>query len=187
MGQCLSKKEHPGQNSTLKSKIDHQNNVIDKVLEKKRFHLYSITEFGIFGPTINVKYPPMKNEYSVKILTQDNIGKEELEWYKLYNENIISLIHIEFVEKIDVFLFYSEDWDYTLKEINQNSFLKNSTDGMCRVIKWIKEIAEGIKYMHRKNFYHLNICTENIVITDKDQAKIRNFHWICSSKKFNEK
>lgn len=187
MGQCVSKKEDPGQNSTLKSKIDHQNILIDKVLEKKKFHLYSVAEFGKFGPTINVKYPPMEKEYSVKILTTDNIGKEELEWYKLYNESIISLIHIEFVEKMDVFLFYAEDWDYTLTEIYQNNFLKNSTDGMGRVIKWMKEITEGIKYMHLKNLYHLNISTENIVITEKDQAKIANFHWICSKEKFNEK
>lgn len=187
MGQCVSKKKNTNQNVITDSTIDHQNKLIDKVLEKKKFQLYSITEFGKFGPVINVKYPPMRQQYSVKILTQDNIGEEEIIWYKLYNDNILSLIHIEFVEKINVFLFYTEDWEYTLTDIYENNFLKNTSDGINRVIKWITHIAEAMKYIHNKNLYHLNLTEDNIVITEKDQAKIRNFHWICSKDKFQQK
>lgn len=175
------------QNDVPISRIKYQNILIDKVLEEKKFHLYSISEFGQFGPIINIKFPPMKEEISVKILEAHNIGEEEIQWYTLYNENIISLIHIEFVEKVNVFLFYAEVWEYSLKEMTENKVLRSSDDGLRRVIKWMKQTAEGMNYMHFKNCFHLNISTENVVITEKDNAKISNFHWICSRQAFNIK
>lgn len=187
MGQCTSKRKNPAQTSAVKSTIDQQNHLIDQVLESKKFQLRCITEFGDFGPTINVKYPPMNHEYAVKILTKDNIGDEETVWYQLYNDSILSLIHIEFVAKPEVFLFYSEDWNYSMTEIVQNNFLNNSADGINRAIKWITQIAEGMKYLHTKDFFHMNLTTDNVVITEDDRAKISNFHWMCSKSKFQQK
>lgn len=187
MGLLTSKSKVILQDDLLKSRIEYQSNLIDKVLEKKKFHLYSVTEFGNFGPTINIKYSLLENEYAVKILQQENIGPEELQWYQLYNENIHSLITIEFVENVDVFLFYTEAWNYSLKEIMEQKLLKKRQDGMTMALKWVKEVANGLMYLHKKNLFHLNISTENIVITDNDIAKITNFHFICSRKAFNKK
>lgn len=188
MGQCcISKIKDSAQTSAEKCTIDQQNHLIDQVLENKKFQLRSITEFGDFGPTINVKYPPMNHEYAVKILTKDNIGEEEIIWYELYNDSILSLIHIEFIEKPEVILFYSEDFNYSITEIVQNGFLNNSADGINRAIKWTTQIAEGMKYLHMKDIFHLNLTTDNVVITEDDHAKITNFHYLCSKSKFQQK
>lgn len=187
MGQYLSKKEFMKQNDEPMWIIHNQNNLIDKVLHEKKFNLYSITQFGEFGPIINIKFPPMKTEYSVKILKQECIGQEELEWYNLYNDHIHSLITIEFLETAQVFLFYTEDWNYNLKEMTDNKLLQRHKDGIKRALKWVRQVADGLKYIHVKKFFHLNITTENVVITESDDAKITNFHWLCSRRAFNKK
>lgn len=187
MGQHISKKEVMIQNDVPMCIINNQNNLIDKVLHERKFNLYSITQFGEFGPTINIKFPPMKKELSVKILKQEYIGQEEMQWYNLYNDHIHSLISIEFVENVQVFLFYTEEWSYNLKEMSDNKLLQRSKDGITRVLKWMKHVADGLKYIHKKNFFHLNISTENVVITENDNAKITNFHWLCSKRAFNKK
>lgn len=187
MGPCKSKNKAMEKNDTLMSTIDHQDNLIDKVLQERNFNVYSVTEFGKFGPVINIKFLPMQNEIPVRIVEQEKIGKEELEWYNLYNDNILSLITIEHIEKIDVVLFYMEEYEYTLKEIITHDIIKSKEDGITKAIKWMTQIAEGLQYIHLKNFVHLNICTENIVITEKENAKITNFHYLCSRKAFSAK
>lgn len=71
--------------------------------------------------------------------------------------------------------------------MTDNKLLQCNKDGIKRALKWVRQVADGLKYIHVKKFFHLNITTENVVITESHDAKITNFHWLCSRRAFNKK
>ena len=59
-----------------------------------------------------------------------------------------------------------------LNKINENN---NNGFEEEQIIKWLIEICEGIKYIHRNSIFDLNLKSSNIFLTKDNHIKIGNF------------
>ena len=50
-------------------------------------------------------------------------------------------------------------------------------------VKWVKEVSEGMVYLHQQNYAHLDLKTNNVLIDEDDNALIADFDSITSTEK----
>ena len=73
--------------------------------------------------------------------------------------------------KINIIMEYPEGGNL-LNKINENN---NKGFEEEQIIKWLIEICEGIKYIHRNSIFDLNLKSSNIFLTKDNHIKIGNF------------
>ena len=73
--------------------------------------------------------------------------------------------------KINIIMEYPEGGNL-LNKINENN---NKGFEEEQIIKWLIEICEGIKYIHRNSIFDLNLKSANIFLTKDNHIKIGNF------------
>ena len=64
---------------------------------------------------------------------------------------------------------------YTLSDIlSKESFLTDKR-GFQRMKRWLSDVLDGLKYLHKSGFAHLDLKEDNILITDDDRALLCDF------------
>lgn len=152
-------------------------NILDEVLQVKRFNKHKVIEADLFGYTIAVENDTGE-KMAVKIIADDNLGSNEKQWETLHNHHVLPLINYEYLSNIKVHLFYTIVPTYTLKDLITDKEFKNNPDAIRKITKWIKEAAAGIQYIHESGYNHLNISAKNIAITEDGSTKIKNFLYL---------
>ena len=80
-----------------------------------------------------------------------------------------------------ILMEYCESGDLTdliVREDNLSQF---------RIIKYLLEIGEGVKYIHSRDIIHQDIKSPNIFINNKDEAKLGDFGLCVHRKKIVSK
>lgn len=151
--------------------------ILDEVIKIKRFSKHKVIEADKFSSTIAVENGIGEN-MAVKIVSDDNLGENEKLWEILQQHHVLPVLNYEYLPNPKAHLFYTVVPSYTLKDLVSDKKFKTNTDAIRKITKWFKEAAAGFQYLHESGYKHLNISSENIVITKDGTAKIKNFHYL---------
>lgn len=157
-------------------------NILDEVLLIKRFNNHKVIEADQFSYTIAVENNSEDN-IAVKIVSDDDLGSNEKQWETFHNHHVLPLISYEYLQSSKAHLFYTVVPSYTLKDLTADKKFKGNPDALRKITKWLKEAAAGLQYLHESGYNHLNISSENIVITKDGTAKIKDFQYLQNADK----
>lgn len=167
--------------SKPQTKVNHlaefHKNILNEVVQAKGFANYKVIKAEPFRLSIAVA-SDTKEEKIVKIVPNDDLGENEKLWGSLQHHHLLPLINYEHLPKPNVHLFSTIEPSRTLKDVLGDKNFKNSPDAIRRITKWMKEAAEGLRYLHESGYQHLNICSENITVTEDDIVKIKDFQYL---------
>lgn len=153
-------------------------NILDEVLQIKRFKKHKIIEADQFGYTIAVENDTEENRMAVKIISDGNLNSNEKQWDTFHNHHVLPLINYEYLPNLKANLFYTIVPLYTLQDLIRDKKFQNNPDAIRKVTKWFKEASAGIQYLHQSGYSHLNISAKNIVIVKDGGAKIKDFQYL---------
>ena len=80
------------------------------------------------------------------------------------HENIVRLFHSEFKEP---FLFLIMEF---CDGKDLNNFVKNRTVSQDECVKFIQDIAKGVRHLHRKNIIHRDIKPSNVLVKSDERS-----------------
>lgn len=103
------------------------------------------------------------------------------EWDRFKQEfEVLKLLHSPYI--VEVYAFNESKREYTMESMDENIYnfiLKNNTKLALTIRKWyIRQICQGLKYIHSKGLLHRDISLTNVFIKhydDVDVIKIGDF------------
>jgi tRNA A-37 threonylcarbamoyl transferase component Bud32 len=142
---------------------------------------YTIKEnlgHGYFSVVKLAEHKNNKQKVAIKITKKKNLSdkskeyiREEAEILKICDhENIIKLAD-SFEDKDHIFIMLEYIDGGSLRKYYTNNTERFYNEGF--VIRILKQIAEGIGYLHRQGIMHRDIKPENILISDTDGLVIK--------------
>lgn len=169
---------------------DMQNILRNQALEALAEENYEYIKYiggGAFGEVIAVRGTASgnKTKFAAKIVPSRyrSTGEKEL-WPKLDHENVLPLVDI--ISSVSVNIFIMPLHRTTLHDILKTNKFKRDRKSFKLTKKWLGDILQGLKYIHGKNLCHLDLKSDNILITEGNSAVICDFTSISethSSKK----
>jgi tRNA A-37 threonylcarbamoyl transferase component Bud32 len=166
---------------SIKEKDDWIKHISNSIGFKFVSNEYTIKEnigHGYFSIVKLAENKITQQKIAIKIMKKKNLSdrskeyiREEAEILKLCDHpNIIKLVDsCEDKEHIFIMLEYIDGGSLRKYYTNHTERFHNETF----VIKILKNIAEGIGYLHRQGIMHRDIKPENILISDKDSFVIK--------------
>lgn len=152
-----------------------QANIIDLVVEKKRFKSWKVISKGNFSATIEVDYQEKEKKKTMLILSKIESDKRRFEFENVQNGYTIQALEYEYMCKLQTYIIYTECTEYTLHDKIADKVFRKSSESIELVCNWIKEISLGLKKIHYNSYVHLNIHPKVILITADNKAKIGGF------------
>lgn len=140
------------------------------------------TVYGRYSNVLNYNSKEGKI-LSLRLIKKKDEGLYESECQNLKHKNIMTILNRKSYEEEDVICYLSPYLQYSLKHVINSEAFKCSKQAPMFLPKWLKDIVEGLKYIHSKKFTHTNITTNNILIQDTLTATITDFHFLNASNK----
>ncbi|XP_042912698.2 cyclin-dependent kinase 14-like [Parasteatoda tepidariorum] len=137
---------------------------------------------GSFGQVFRMIEPLNKSELAVKIVPYEMVSKAESElWKNLSHPNLVSLIGMHKLERQKTFVFLMPVYPTTLLGAIQDL---NPCKGAYNIVKtWLKDVLQGLDYLHSNGACHLDIKLDNVLISDENSALLCDFTFLRESKK----
>ena len=156
-----------------------------KTLEYLNYEYVKSLGDGRIGNVIEVKSPHSKKRIAVKIVIEEDVMENELKvWPKLSHPNIVRLISSNYIDAGRAYIFLMEKCADSLEGRLKNPSFVFDLRAFEMCTKWVKEVFEGISYIHEQNYAHLDLKMNNILIDEDDKALIADFDSITSTEKF---
>lgn len=133
-----------------------------------RMNHYKQNEYTPVVVKLNSSKPRRKAKATVKTDME-----EEMKILKeLEHSNIVSWIcNISYNGRVGVVMEFCENGNLDqLLKLHDAHFL---TEPVCR--RYFRNIFDGLEYIHLQNIAHRDICTQNILITSKNNLKLGDF------------
>lgn len=133
---------------------------------------------GSFGDVIKCKNLA-RCKVAVKVVaTEASSWGEHTAWQHFDHLNIVPLLAIIHSDNFDLFVmpFYYKTLDGYLQ--NKRFRKKRSAYDISR--GWLNDILNGLEYLHRTSVCHLDLKTDNILVTSESSAVICDFTFASS-------
>nr|XP_021004316.2 cyclin-dependent kinase-like 4 [Parasteatoda tepidariorum] len=155
---------------------------IEILQREKKYTSLGYIGSGSFGQVFRMIEPLNKSELAVKIVPYEMVAKAESElWKNLSHPNLVSLIGMHKLENQKTFVFLMPVYPTTLLGAIQDL---NPCKGAYNIVKsWLKDVLQGLDYLHSKGACHLDLKLDNVLISDENSALLCDFTFLRESKK----
>lgn len=147
-------------------------NIIDLVIDKKRFQSWKVISRGKFSASVDVDYEEKQKKKAVLILKKSEMESRKFDVEEIQNAYTIQAIEYEYLCKLQTYLIYTETTDCTLEDKVADKHFRKSQASIETICNWIKDVSLGLKKIHQNSYVHLNIHPRVIMITSDNRAKI---------------
>lgn len=149
-----------------------KSNIIDLVIERKKFKSYKVISRGQYSASVNVDYENKEKSKSILIITKKEIEKRKIDLQELQNQFTVKVLHQEYLCKLQTYIIYTDSGECTLKEKLEDKVFKKSPQAIESIVSWLRDAAHGFKKLHSKGYVHLNINSTTLMITSTGKLKI---------------
>ncbi|XP_071043127.1 probable serine/threonine-protein kinase DDB_G0284251 [Parasteatoda tepidariorum] len=154
-----------------------------KVLEANHFVFIEKLGSGAFGDV----YKMMDfsgQEVAVKVVSLEVTKKSEIEiWPKMRHPNIIPLLQYISFSNPDVGVFVMPVHWGTLKDVVVDRHFLSQTCALDCLKSWLYDTLCGLNYLHSNEACHLDLKSDNILISQDYRAVICDFSCLASATK----
>ncbi|XP_015904230.1 probable serine/threonine-protein kinase DDB_G0284251 [Parasteatoda tepidariorum] len=154
-----------------------------KILEANHFVCIEKLGSGAFGDV----YKMMDfsgQEVAVKVVSLEVTKKSEIEiWPKMRHPNIIPLLRYISFSNPDVGVFVMPVHRGTLKDAVQNEHFLSQSSALDCLKSWLYDTLCGLAYLHSNEACHLDLKSDNILISQDYRAVICDFSCLASATK----
>lgn len=135
---------------------------------------------GIYGDVISFKNKSEK--IAAKVVLKDSVSKSEVDiWPELKNDFILPLRgQIEFIDA-HTHVFFMPLCKNSLDNQLYDVDFRNNPKGIKLLINWLRDVVNGLNYLHDLNLCHLDMKLSNILIKYNGCACITDFGFTCSA------
>lgn len=156
-----------------------------KHLETSGYTFVRTLGSGGYGTVVEFKNPKQKSNLAVKIVLKDEVSDAEKKiWPCLQNCNILQLQSVQFIESARTYIFTTPAQPYTMHHLLTNrNFLQNHR-ALEKVTHWLKNIINGLSYLHKNKCYHLDLKYNNVLISAQNKALLCDFTFLTQSEDF---
>ena len=197
----LSTKETEFNSVSINDFIQNKNNLnsiiqINKLISSEFFELQEFIGKGASGVVYKGIYKKSKKPVAIKVFIKEKHKekREEKENLKLSQEISLSKnLHNKNV--IEIYAYFNDEKkiDYSVQEYGKygdmiyflKTLLKRATFSETSLNYFVKQILEGLSYIHRCKIVHMDIKPDNILIDGLLVTKIIDFSVSCPYSKFN--
>lgn len=159
--------------SILLSEMIFENSNGHKYHFLDKYMIMDIIGEGSFGLVLKCWCRTTKKRVSVKIISKKNREKETLKYFEmerkylvgLNNNNILQIFEVEENEQYLVLILELMEW-CTLKQLMIQRFMEKKCFTEKEISVIIKNILNGLNYMHINKVMHRDIKPENIMFKD---------------------
>nr|XP_042911875.1 cyclin-dependent kinase-like 4 [Parasteatoda tepidariorum] len=156
-----------------------------KILQKeKKYTILGCIGAGSFGQVFRMREPLNKSELAVKIVPYEMVSKAESElWKNLRHPNLVSLVGMHKLKRQKTFVFLMPVYRSTLLDSIQDAAFREKK-GAYNIVKcWLKDVLQGLDYLHSNGACHLDIKLDNVLLSDENSALLCDFTFLRESKK----
>ena len=158
----------------LKKVINH--------LEDSNYKCIEIIGRGSYGFVMKVQHIRTGEERAVKVVCKDRTSVGEIQiWPSLNHKNILRLLFCECYA--ESYLFYTDIHPCTVEEEVVERILTDEPGEFDEASNWLKDIVDGVRYLHDQDLAHLDIKSNNVLISKDRKAILMDFGFITSTKK----
>ena len=148
---------------------------VKKYLRENFFTCIEPLASGTFG-AIYAAVDREGKDVAVKVIPIVKYWKlEEEVWPTLQHPNILQTITVMKPKLINCTMFVMPRHPFTLHEVYNSDRFKRDGNKMRRIKKWSVEILSALDYLHSKEYCHLDIKSNNILISNDDSAVLCDF------------
>ena len=157
-----------------------------EVLEHIQQRNYSFVEMlgeGTFGSVLKIKHLTSNKEYALKVVDENQVSEGEMNiWSSLKHENILPLISHEYIYFAKSYAFLTPVYPTTLeKKIFDPTFFEDKF-AFTWTTQFLKQILAAVSYLHERDLSHLDIKTNNVLISEDKTAVLCDFGFLTSCK-----
>lgn len=151
---------------------------ITKYLEKRNFTSIVTLGRGGFGDVLSA-VTPKKESVAIKIIRNTlSWQMEEKTWPLLLHPNILPLYDVIDLKEMNAKLYIMPRHPTSLHKMVRGRKFLLDPNGLNRIRRWLRNSAEGLEYLHNAGFVHLDIKSDNVLITHQDTAVLCDFSGI---------
>lgn len=145
-------------------------------LEDHDYFLEGQLGVGTFGIIVELVNTVFRQKVAAKIVLQEYVTESEKEfWPSLEHQNIVALNDMLYFPETNCYVFFMEKEIAALDKIFDDPSFSSDAQNFQRSMNWLREIAEGVKFLHSQNLGHLDLKLSNVLISKSDAAKICDF------------
>ncbi|XP_042911944.2 mitogen-activated protein kinase 8A-like [Parasteatoda tepidariorum] len=174
--------EEPMLSDSSGERYQHKRDAM-KILEANHFVCIEKLGSGAFGDV----YKMMDfsgQEVAVKVVSLEVTKKSEIEiWPKMRHPNIIPLLQYFSLNDPDVGVFVMPVHRGTLKDAVQNEHFLNQTCAVDCLKSWLHDTLCGLAYLHSNEACHLDLKSDNILISQDYRGVISDFSCLAPATK----
>lgn len=136
---------------------------------------------GKFGNVVQLKMPSGEMTAG-KIVSGERIKQNEMEyWHLLDHKNIVQLTKTILAPEENACCFVMPRHYMTLEQIMSTGWFQEDEDNIFDIKRWILDTLSGVEYLHHHNLCHLNIHTNNVLVSYNSIAKLGGFKFVSPS------
>lgn len=148
-----------------------------KILEKEyNFVCRESIDKGTFGSVFEIKNRDKDDKLAAKISFASKVSKgDKVIWPSLENEHLVPLLATYYLKSTNTYAFIMKKYEFTLLQQMQDINFRKDARGFRRTVSYLKDVADGLSYLHRRGICHADIKANNILIDETDKASICDF------------
>lgn len=154
------------------------NHWLTSVIKEKRFDTTKITDKGIVTAKLGVKLPKSGEYITVIVWKNDYIGNRLTPWMNFHHRNVMPLLHTESIPSLNAVLIYSISADSTLLRKTNSKEFRCAKDSLIKLVQYMKEVTDGLNYLHEKGYAHLNVKPKSISVFKDESIKVDQLHFV---------
>lgn len=149
--------------------------LVIKFLEDNKYSDVRPLGSGSFGDVLSAT-SPHNTEVAVKVIKNINawVVEEEI-WPALSHPLLLPLLDVLPLPEVGAKLYVSPRLRTCLFDLLQSAGFRADPAAFDRVRKWLRNVLEALDFLHTCGFAHMDIKTENVLISSEDSAVLCDF------------
>ena len=148
---------------------------VKKFLIENDFYNIKPLGKGGFGEVLSA-ISPKKDYVAIKRIKNElSWHLEETFWPTFHHDNILNLLDVISIKRLDLKLYAMPRHPYVLMKILTSSPFLADMNGLMRVKRWFSDVLNGLDYLHGIGFAHGDIKSDIVLITSDDRALLCDF------------
>lgn len=157
---------------------DGKNTWLKAVIEHKEFKITKIVDNCFVRAFLYITLPESLKEVTVTVWKDDYIGHRLSPWMNFQNKHVMTLLHSENIPNLNAVLTYTISGQFSLQErVNCEEF-RHHNKALEKIMISLMEVTNGLRYVHKMGYAHMNIKASEITILKDDTIKIGNFQFL---------
>lgn len=175
-------------NRNINSTVQHENieslaannEWLNSVIQHKNFNIKKIIDNGSVKAYLYITLPESSKKIKVTVWKKAYIAERLTPWMNFKDQRIMPLLNLETIDNLNAVLSYTLPVKCSLQKKVQNQEFRNHNKAMERIIKYLKEVTEFLRYIQETGYAFLNLQESDICILHDDTLTIENFNCLTA-------